>query len=134
MGFPRGHSLLWAPTCSSVGSSPGCRWRSAPLWTSLGCRGTACLTMVFPTGCRGTYATAPGSSPPPPSSLTLGVCRVVSLTWSHSSLWLPFLSVPATFFSFLNMLSQRCYPIADWLGLGRQRVRLRAGWYWLCWT
>ena len=66
-GFPRGHSLLQAPTCSGVGSSPGCRWISAPPWTSLGCRGTACLTMVFPTGCRGISAPTPGAPPPPPS-------------------------------------------------------------------
>jgi len=30
--------------------SMGYRWISAPLWTSMGCRGTACLTMV----CRAT--------------------------------------------------------------------------------
>ena len=70
-GFPRGHSLLWASTCSGVGSSTGCRWISAPPWTSMGCRGTACLTMVFPMGCRGISAPAPGAPPPPPSSLTL---------------------------------------------------------------
>ena len=33
--------------------STGCRWISAPLWTSVGCRRTACLTMVFSVGCRG---------------------------------------------------------------------------------
>ena len=52
-GSPQGHSLLQASTCSSVGSSTGCRWRSAPPWTTMGCRGTACLTMVCSTGCRG---------------------------------------------------------------------------------
>ncbi|XP_049649808.1 uncharacterized protein LOC126035336 [Accipiter gentilis] len=70
-GFPRGHSLLREPTCSGVGSSTGYRWISAPPWTSLDCRGTACLTRVFTTGCRGIFAPAPGASPPPPSSLTL---------------------------------------------------------------
>ncbi|KAM9590844.1 uncharacterized protein ACIBXB_005893 [Morphnus guianensis] len=70
-GFPRGHSLLWEPTCSGVGSSTGCRWISAPPRTSMDCRGTACLTMVFTTGCRGISALAPGAPPPPPSSLTL---------------------------------------------------------------
>ncbi|KAM9591178.1 uncharacterized protein ACIBXB_006075 [Morphnus guianensis] len=58
VGFPRGHSLLRAPTCSGMGSSTGCR-------------GTACLTMVFTMGCRGISALAHGAPPPPPSSLTL---------------------------------------------------------------
>lgn len=30
-GSPQGHTLLWASTCSSVGSSMGCGWISAPL-------------------------------------------------------------------------------------------------------
>ena len=41
VGSPQGHSLLREPTCSGVGSSTGCRWISAPLWTSMDCRGTA---------------------------------------------------------------------------------------------
>ena len=69
-GFPQGHSLLRASTCSGVGSSTGCRWISAPPWTSMGCRGTACLTMVFTMGCRGISALVPGAPPPPPSSPT----------------------------------------------------------------
>ena len=32
-------------TCSCMGSSTGCRWISAPLWTSMGCRGTAYLPL-----------------------------------------------------------------------------------------
>jgi len=52
--------------------SMGYRWRSAPPWTSMGCRGTACLTMVFIMGCRGKLsAPVPGAPPPPPYSLTL---------------------------------------------------------------
>jgi len=84
-GFPgTGRSLLQLglPTgsqppsgtsaCSGVGSSMGwgCRWISTPLRSCVGCRGTACLTMVFATSCRGISAAAPGP-PPPPSSLTL---------------------------------------------------------------
>ena len=46
-------------------------WIFAPPVTSMGCRGTACLTMVFTMGCRGISAPAPGAPPPPPSSLTL---------------------------------------------------------------
>lgn len=56
VGFPWGHSLLWASTCPSVESSMGCRWVSAPLWTSMDCMGTASFTMVCTTGCRGTSA------------------------------------------------------------------------------
>jgi len=63
---PSGIHLLWHGVPST-----GCRWRSAPPWTSMGCRGTACLTMVFSTGCRGISAPAPGAPPPPPSSLAL---------------------------------------------------------------
>jgi len=36
----------------------------------------------------------------------LAVCRVVSVTYSHSS---PLAGVAQKFFPFLNMLSQRCY-------------------------
>ena len=47
------------------------RWISAPLWTSLGCSWTACLTLVFSMGYRGIYAPVPGAPPPSPSSLAL---------------------------------------------------------------
>ena len=71
-GLPTGSQPpLDTSFCSGVGSSTGCRWISAPPWTSMGCKGTACLTMVFTTGCRGISAPAPGAPPPPPSSLTL---------------------------------------------------------------
>ena len=59
-----------------MGSSPGCRWRSAPPWTSVGCRGTACLTMVFPRGCSGISAPAARAPPPLSSSLTWGSAGV----------------------------------------------------------
>jgi len=100
-GSPWVHSLFWASTCSGVGSLPrGCRWISAPPGTSMDLRGTACLTMVFSTGCRGTSALAPGAPPHPPSCLT-----VVSAEFAHPA--------PAAklrrFFSFLNVLSQRFY-------------------------
>jgi len=71
VGFPRAHSLLWASTCSSVGSSKDCRWISVPLWTSMDCRGITYLTMVFFTGCRGICAPVPGAPPPSPASRTL---------------------------------------------------------------
>jgi len=75
-------------TCSSMGSSTGYRWISAPLWTSMDCKGTTCLTMVFIIGCKGKISALVSQAPPPLSFFTdLGVCRVVSLTSSHSSLF-----------------------------------------------
>ena len=59
-----------ASTCSGVGSSPCCRWISAPALTSMGA-GHSCLTMGCTTGCRGISALAPGAPPAPPASLTL---------------------------------------------------------------
>jgi len=47
-GSPWGHSFLQASTCSGVGvPSIGYRWIAAPPWTSMDCRGTTCLTIVF---------------------------------------------------------------------------------------
>jgi len=37
----------------------GCRWRSALPLSSVGCRGTACLTMVCSRGCRGISVPVP---------------------------------------------------------------------------
>jgi len=66
--------------------STGYRWRSAPPWTSMDCRGASCLTMVFITGCKGELSALTFRAPPSPSFFTdLGVCRVGSLTLSHSS-------------------------------------------------
>jgi len=86
-GSPWSHSLLWASTCSGMGSSMGCWWKSAPPWTSMGCRGTTCITMAFSTVCRGISVLASGA-PFSPSFTDLGVHRVVSHTYSHSSIWL----------------------------------------------
>lgn len=44
---------------------------SAGPWTSVGCRGIACLIIVFSTGCRRISALVPGASPLPPFSLIL---------------------------------------------------------------
>ncbi|KAM9590949.1 uncharacterized protein ACIBXB_005997 [Morphnus guianensis] len=134
VGFPRGHSLLQEPTCSSVGSSLGCRWISAPLWTCMDCRGTACLTMVFTTGCRGISAPAPGAPPPPPSSLTLVSAGLFLLHVLTPLSGCCFCLSHNFFFFFFKCYHRGVTTIADWLGLGRRRVRLRAGWHWLCRT
>jgi len=110
----------WCP--QRVTASSGCiyllrcglfhrvQWIFAQLWTSVGCRGTACLTVVFTTGCRGISAAAPGAPPSPPSSLTL-VSAEFFLTYSHCSL---LLQLSRFLFLSLNMLSQRCYH-SHWL-------------------
>jgi len=52
--------------------STGYSWISAPPWTSMDCRGTTCLTVVFIVNCKEKLsALVPGAPPPPPSSLTL---------------------------------------------------------------
>ena len=92
--------------------SPGCRSRSAPLWTYMDCRQTACLTMVFITGCKVKIsALAPGASPLPLSSLILVSAR---LFLSHILTPLSRLLVHSRFFSLLNVLSQGCYH-CHWL-------------------
>jgi len=69
-------------------------------------QGTACLTMVLITGCRGMLAPEPGAPPPLPSSLT----------WVSAELFLPHILSPlfwlllhSSIYPCLNMLSQRCY-------------------------
>jgi len=78
--------------------SMGYRWISAPPWTSTGCRGTACLTVVFSTGCVVISALVPGPPPPPPSALTLVSADLfLSHSLNSSLLWLLFLhQVPPT--------------------------------------
>ena len=91
------------------GYSLSCRWISAPPWVSMGCRGTACLTMVFITGCRGISALVPGAPPsPPPSSLTLVSAE---LFLSHCLLSLSCCKMPlCRFFFFLNYVFPEVLP------------------------
>jgi len=103
----QGHSLLWASTRSSMGSSVGCRWISAPPWTSMGYRGTTCLTMVFSRGCRGISALAPGAPPPSPSLLTLVSAE---LFLSHILTPLSCCKSPRFFFSLLKYVIPEALP------------------------
>jgi len=119
-------ALAWCPPWAAGGYLLHC----GPPWAG---RGTACLTMVFSTGCMGISAPAPGAPPHPPSALTLVSAELI-LTQSHSSLqlqmplciWRRFI-----FFPFLTMVSRRCYHVTDRLGLGQQRVCLGTSWHWL---
>jgi len=64
---PSSIHLLWCGV-----PSMGYKWSSAPPWTSMDCRGTTCLTMVFSTSCKGRLSALTFRAPPtPPSSLTL---------------------------------------------------------------
>jgi len=102
----QGHSLLQASTSSSMGSSTGYRWISAPPWTSMGCRRTTCLTVVFTTSCRGISSLVPGAPQPSPASLPL-VSAVLFLPHSLTPLFLG--CSCEVLFTFLNILSQRHY-------------------------
>jgi len=97
------NSLLRASPCSSVGPSMGCRWRSAPLWTSMGCRGSLTHQCLLHR-CRGTSTLAPGASPPPPSALAL-VSAGLFLTSSHSCHL-----AAAGFFFLLNYVIPEALP------------------------
>jgi len=103
VGCPQVHSILQASTCSSMGSSPGCRWISAPPWTS------SLPHHGFLQGLQGNLCSSAWSTSSPSFFTDLGVCGVVSLTLSHSSLWLQLLMPRGFFFPFLIILSQMCY-------------------------
>lgn len=71
---------------------PAAAWD--PLWDVVG---TICFTMVFSVGCREISAPELGAFTPLPCSLTLGVCRIVFLTFfslSHSCSTAFFLTFP----------------------------------------
>jgi len=87
-GSPQGHSFLQVPTCSSVGSLPqatgGSLLHRGHPWTA---GGQPATSWVFITSCKEGPSAPTSQTPPSPSFFTdLGVCRVVSLTSSHSSL------------------------------------------------
>ena len=90
-GLSKGCSFIQVSfTCSSIGSSMGCRWISVPPWSSMGCRGTTCFTMVFSMGCRRISTVAPGA-PPPPSSLSFAQIFLFLKQWC--SIFYPFLNI-----------------------------------------
>jgi len=103
--------LVWGPPWAAV-------WVFAQLWTSMGCRGTACFTIVFSRGCRGISAPASEVQPPPPFSFALGTTyRAVSL-----------LTATEAFFPFLNMFSLRHHLLGCWAQLCPAAGLVGAGW------
>jgi len=109
-GSPWGHSFLQASPCSSVVSL---LWATSedllhhvPPWTAGGQSASPSLT-----SCKGRLSALTFRAPPPPSFFTdLGVCRVVSLTSSHSSLFTA-ISPPSFFFlPFLKYVIPEVLP------------------------
>jgi len=106
VGFPQGHSLLQASPCSGVGSSPGCRWGSAPLWTSMGCRAQP-DPPLSPPWAAGNLCSGAWSTSCPPSALTSGSAGLflshILIVSLHSY------CSTAVFSPFLTISSQRFY-------------------------
>jgi len=71
------------PSAAAWGPPQAAGWISAPPWTSVSCRGTSCITIVFTMGCRRIAAPVPGAPRPPPSSPAL-VSAGLFLSYSHS--------------------------------------------------
>ncbi|KAK4830930.1 hypothetical protein QYF61_014303, partial [Mycteria americana] len=71
VGFPWGHSLLRTSTCSSVGSSTGCRVDICSTVNLHGLQGDSLPHHGLHHGLQGISALVPEAPPPPPSSLTV---------------------------------------------------------------
>jgi len=105
--LPSGIHVLWCGV-----PSISYRWVSAPLWTSMDCRGTTCLIMIFITSCKGRLSAPRFCAPPSPphSLLTLMSAK---LFFSHSlSLLSPYTAVsPLSFFlPFLKYVITEVLP------------------------
>ena len=109
VGFPRGHSVLRASTCSGVGSSlHGLQVDICSTVELHGLPGDSLPHHGLPHGLQGNLCSGAWSTSSPSFFTDLGVCRAVSLTYSHSSLRLQLL-LCSNFSPFLNLLSQRRY-------------------------
>ena len=115
--------------CSSLGFSSSCRWRSAPLWTSMGCRGTACLTMVCSRGCRGISAQVPGAHPA--LLLHWPWCLQGCFSYIFSPLSSAVIAVAQFFFPLLNYVIPEALPQSL---VGSALASSGAGWHQLCRT
>lgn len=94
-------TFMTHPPTAVRGPSQAAVHISAPPWSSTGCRGIMCFTMIFSTGFRGISVPAPAAPPPNHSSLTLVYAELFlfSCFFPHSSLVLQ-----------CSSLSQICFP------------------------
>jgi len=108
-GLPTGSQRPWDIHLLWCGvPSTGYGWMSTPLWTSMGCRGTACLAMVFIIGCKGKLSSPESQAPPPPpSSLPLVSAK---LFLSHSLTPLSRLPFHHSFFPILKYVITEALP------------------------
>lgn len=134
VSFSQGHSLLWPSSYFSGGSSKGCRWISAPTWTSMGSRGTAASPWSSPWAAEESLLWCLGHPPlhPPvllhwPGCLQDGSSHVFSLLISLTAVC--FCTI--TFFP-LNLLFQRHSHCSWQVFHGQQWIHPGAGWCWLC--
>ena len=65
-------------------------------------------------GLQGNLCSSAWSTSSPSFFTDLGACRALFLTYFQSSFWLLLLLYSAFFFTFLTMLSQRCYRCCWW--------------------
>ena len=92
--------------------SMGCGWISAPPWTSMGSRGTACLTMIFIKSCRGKFLLWRLEHLLP---LLLSLTFVsAELFLSHSLTPLSQLLLPSSFFPLLKYVIIEALPLCWW--------------------
>ena len=85
----------------------GCRWISAPPWTSMGCRGTSLPHHGLHHRLHGNLCSGAWSTVSCSFFTDLGVCRVVSLTYSHSPLSA---AVPQRFLPLLKFVVTEALP------------------------
>ena len=128
-GLPTGSQRPWGIPLLRCGVLHGLQVDICSTVNLHGLQGDSLPHHGLPHGLQGNLCSGAWSTSSPSFFTDLGVCRVVSLTYSHSSLQLQFV---VQFFS----PSLICYPrgattIADGLGLDQQRVHLGASWHWL---
>jgi len=109
VGSPWSHGLLWASTCSGVGSLPwatgGYLLHHGPPWTAVV---QPASPWPFIMSCKGRLSALASRALPPPYFFTdLGVCRAVSFTSSHSFL---FTAISPQFLSLLKYVITEVLP------------------------